>query len=92
VASAGPRSGTGAPHPFRDRFLSLAAEVLEITADELTDDLGPASFGQWTSLKHLQLVAAVERAYGIRLSPREIRSFNTLGGLAGLIASKGIET
>jgi len=91
VAPTDPRSSSGAPRSFEGPFLSLAAEVLEITPDELADDLGPASFGQWTSLKHLQLVAAVERAYGICLSPREIRSFHTLGELARLIASKGIE-
>jgi acyl carrier protein len=70
----------------------LVAQVFEIAADEVTDDLGPATFGQWGSLQHIQLVAAVEQAYGISLSPREIRSFSTVAELSDLVASKGIAT
>jgi acyl carrier protein len=70
----------------------LVAEVLEIQADEVTDDLGPAISGQWGSLQHIQLVAAVEHAYDIRLSPREIRSFSTFAELSDIVARKGITT
>jgi acyl carrier protein len=64
--------------------------VLEIEADEVTDDLGPATSGQWSSLRHIQLVAAIEQAYNICLSPREIRSFSTYSELSDIVASKGI--
>lgn len=70
----------------------VVAGVFEIAADEVTDDLGPATFGQWGSLQHIQLVAAVEQAYGIQLSPREIRSFSTVAELSDLLASKGMAT
>lgn len=70
----------------------LVGRVFEIPADEVTDDLGPATFGQWGSLQHIQLVAAVEQAYGISLSPREIRSFSTVAELSNLVASKGVAT
>jgi acyl carrier protein len=46
---------------------AIVAQVLEIDVDEVTDDLGPATTGQWNSLRHIQLAAAVERAYAIRL-------------------------
>jgi acyl carrier protein len=71
---------------------ALVAQVLEITADEVTDDLGPATSGRWGSLKHIQIVAAVEQAYNIRLSPREIRSFSTFAELSDIVASKEAAT
>jgi acyl carrier protein len=76
-----------------DRLSSLraiVADVLEIEADEITDDLGPATSGQWNSLRHIQLVAAIEREYNICLSPREMRSFSTYSELADIVTNKGI--
>jgi acyl carrier protein len=71
---------------------AIVAHVLEIDVAEITDDLGPATSGQWSSLRHIQLVAAIEQAYDIRLSPREIRSFSTYAELSEIVASKGITT
>lgn len=71
---------------------AVVAKVFEISAEEVTDDLGPATFGQWGSLQHIQIVAGVEQAYGISLSPREIRSFGTVAELSNILASKGIAT
>ena len=71
---------------------AVVAQVFEISAEEVTDDLGPATFGQWGSLQHIQIVAGVEQAFGIRLSPREIRSFGTVAELSSILASKGIAT
>jgi acyl carrier protein len=83
------RSGVPADRPAASSLRSLVAEVLEIRAEDISDDLGPATFGRWTSLKHIELVAAVEHAYGIRFSPREIRSFSTFGELLGIVSGKG---
>ena len=70
---------------------TIVAQVLELEPDEITDDLGPATAGQWNSLRHVQLVAAIEQAYDIRLSPREIRSFSTYSELSHIVAAKGID-
>jgi acyl carrier protein len=73
-------------------LLAVVGQILEIPLDRVTDDVGPATSGQWTSLKHIQLVAAVEDAYDVRLTPREIRSIRTVGQLRGILASKGVVT
>jgi acyl carrier protein len=80
--------GDGAGHRS---LRAIVARVLEMKADEITDDLGPATSGRWDSLRHVQLVAAIEQAYKIRLSPREIRSFSTYSELTGIVASKGAD-
>lgn len=66
----------------------IVARVLAISSEDVTEDLGPRSAGGWTSLKHVQLIAAVEDAYGIKFTPREIRSVRTVGTLRGLIKTK----
>ena len=72
------------------RFLAVVAEVLGLPAEGVNDDMGPATFGQWTSLRHIQHVAAMEDAYGVHFSPREVRSVRTVGGLRDILGSKGI--
>ncbi len=67
----------------------LLAEVLELHRSQITDELGPATSGSWTSLRHVQIVSAVHRAYGVRLQPREVRSIRTVGDIRGLLLARG---
>jgi acyl carrier protein len=67
----------------------LVATVLELPAADVGDDVGPATHDSWTSLRHFQLVVAVEETFGISLSRAEIRSVRTVGDLRRLIAGKG---
>lgn len=70
------------------RFEQIVATVLEIPEQAVVDELGPALLGQWTSLRHIRLVAAMEDAYGIKFASREIRSLRTVGELRELVRTK----
>ncbi|CAM5737945.1 hypothetical protein STENM223S_11691 [Streptomyces tendae] len=65
------------------------AEVLGIGEDEITDDTGPAVNAEWTSLRHVQIVAAVNRQFGVRLTPRQARSCRSVGDLRQVLAERG---
>lgn len=71
-------------------FEDLLADVLELPRIQVTDDLGPATTSAWTSLRHVQIVSAVQREYGVRLAPREIRSIRCVGDLRQLLLGKGV--
>jgi acyl carrier protein len=64
-----------------DRLSGVVAAVLGLPVDEVSDEVGRGTLPEWTSLRHLQLVAAVEDAFGTSLSPREIRAVATVGDL-----------
>ena len=68
---------------------SLVAAVLDVPAASVDADTGPASEGNWTSLRHLQIVTAVQREYGVSLTPRQIRSVRCVGDLQDIIAGAG---
>jgi acyl carrier protein len=57
----------------------------ELTISESTtaDDVAG-----WDSLSHINLVLAVERGFGIRLTTREVRGMKNVGDLVELIAKK----
>lgn len=66
----------------------LVAEVLQMPVAEVSEDTGPATTAAWTSLRHVQIVARVEQAYGVRLTAREARGCRTVGALRGVLARR----
>lgn len=72
-------------------IVDLVAEVLDVEPAELTDDAGPGTVANWTSLRHVQLVVALEETYGVTLTPDEIRSLRSIGDIRAVLAGRGIE-
>ncbi|HEX6872525.1 MAG TPA: acyl carrier protein [Micromonosporaceae bacterium] len=66
------------------------AEILELPAAEITDDLGPATYAGWTSLRHVQVISAVQRRYGVRVPPREARAIRSVGDLRRWLIEAGV--
>jgi len=71
-------------------FEEWTASVLEVPAEQITDELGPATCGGWTSLRHVQLVGEAQRRYGVRLTPRQVRSVRCIGDLREVLVSYGV--
>ncbi|WP_438951513.1 AMP-binding protein [Porticoccus sp.] len=59
--------------------LSLAASSFKRSAADLELTSGPENTVGWDSLAHMELVVALEKQFGIRLSPREIMQIDSLG-------------
>ena len=63
-------------------------EELEVDDLQLTDETTADDVGEWDSLSHVQLVVALEKAFGIKFSSREILSWDNVGDLIDCIAGK----
>ena len=63
----------------------VVAEVLGAGHAEVTGTTGPSTDARWTSLRHLQVVAAVRRVYGVQLSPRQVRAVRSVDDLRLLV-------
>jgi len=63
-------------------------EELEIEDLELNDETTADDVDGWDSLSHIQLVAAMEEAFGIEFSSREILSWDNVGDLIDSIQKK----
>lgn len=61
----------------------LIAAILGAEPSEITDDRALNSFADWSSLRQVQLIAALESAYGVRLTVREIKGLRTVADLRG---------
>jgi acyl carrier protein len=71
-------------------FNQLVATVLEVPVADVADDTGPATHSNWTSIRHLQLIVAIEEQYGLSFSREEIRSVRSVGDLRRGLLSRGV--
>lgn len=71
-------------------FTELVAATLDVPAVEVHDELGPATHADWTSVKHLQLIIALEDHYGLSFTRDEIRSIRTIRDVRHGLRSKGV--
>jgi len=76
----------------RNEILKRVEEIFreELEQDELvlTDETTAEDVEGWDSLSHVQLVAAMEEAFGIEFKSREILSWDNVGDLIDSIEKK----
>lgn len=76
----------------RSDILSKVQEVfrdeLEVEDLVLTDETTADDVEEWDSLSHVQLVVALEKAFGIKFTSREILSWDNVGDLVDCISKK----
>lgn len=70
------------------RVEDIFREELEQSDLVLTDETTAEDVEGWDSLSHVQLVAAMEEAFGIEFKSREILSWENVGDLIDSIQKK----
>ncbi len=70
----------------------VVAQVLNEPAANMTNDTSPNTVNGWDSMRHLELVMAVETRFGIQFDMAEIVTINSLGSFRNLLHKKGIAT
>jgi acyl carrier protein len=70
------------------RVEEIFREELELDDLVLTDETTADDVEEWDSLSHVQLVAAMEEAFGIEFKSREILSWENIGDLIDSIEKK----
>ncbi|MBB4806624.1 acyl carrier protein [Chryseobacterium defluvii] len=62
----------------------------ELDNDEIiiTPETTANDIEEWDSLSHIQLIVAVEKAFGVRFTSSEIQSWNNVGEMVETIMSK----
>jgi acyl carrier protein len=77
--------------PLTLRLTQVFREVFDDQALELRDTMVASDVRGWDSLHHVKLVVAIERAFAVKFSNREIVSWRNVGdmrrALEGRLAS-----
>ena len=70
------------------RLKDLAADTFDLDPDDIPDDAAAGTLPAWTSLGHLQFMAAVEQEFGVRLTLEEMLSVQSLPALVELLRNR----
>ncbi len=68
-----------------DRIRSIVAAVLRVPADALVDAASPDSIVGWDSLRHMQLVLALEEAFGVQFAVEDMEAMYTVGAIVEIV-------
>jgi acyl carrier protein len=68
-----------------NRVREIAGDVLEAP---VTAESTPGSVESWDSVRHLNLILALEDEYGFQFLPEEMDEAKSIGQIARLVSSK----
>ncbi|MDP3150189.1 MAG: acyl carrier protein [Ignavibacteria bacterium] len=71
-----------------DRLKEVILKELELKEYDLKDETVASEVPGWDSLNHINIILAIEKAYGIKFKGLEILKAKNIGDLQKLIDSK----
>lgn len=72
-------------------FKEIISKNLELNQEEVTMELSPQNNSEWTSLKQVRLITALENEYGIKFTFKEMKQLKNIASFVAVLKEKGIE-
>lgn len=69
---------------------NLLSEVLQIPSPAITDELTMKAVDAWDSLKHMELIVALEQSFDIQLSFDEIVAMQSVSEIKRVLRERGV--
>lgn len=66
----------------------LLAQTLQVPESGIADELTMNDVPAWDSLKHMELIVAIESAFGVELSFEEIVQMRSVGEIKAVLREK----
>ncbi len=73
-----------------DLLRSTVADVLGVAAADLTDDSSVDSIESWDSLNHLNIVMALEEAFGVQLSADDVIEMRSIATIRQILRANQV--
>jgi acyl carrier protein len=71
-----------------EQVRQIAADIFGLYPEDITPGASPDTIHTWDSVKHLNVVLAIEQALGTRFAPEEIEQIKDFGSLVELARKK----
>lgn len=68
---------------------TVVAEVLRVAPDSVGEETSMMTLPQWDSLKHMEIIFAIEDTYGLTLDGDEIAAMTSIPAIEALLRGKG---
>ena len=73
-----------------ERVYDIVSSMLRVPRASLGPDSSPDTLPQWDSLRHLQIVLALEEALGLHLTVEEIEAMQSMRVIIAIVESHGV--
>ena len=70
------------------RLNEIFVDILDLEEVALTEETCSDDIDEWDSLSHIQLIVAIEKAFGLKFKAQEMLSWNNVGAMVDCIQSK----
>jgi len=74
--------------PIFDRVRSIAADVLQAPASQITRESSTETIGSWDSVHHLNLILALEQEFDTQFDPEEIDKMTSIQRIVEAVENK----
>ena len=71
-----------------DQVVEIVASILRVPPASIDASTSPDTLPVWDSLRHLQIVLALEEAFGLQLSADEIEAMHSVRVIAAIIQER----
>ena len=76
---------------MEQRITALMADLFELKQEQVTDTLTMEQTAVWDSLKHMELIVALEQTFETDFTFDEIVAMKTLNDIKGILREKGLD-
>ena len=72
------------------QLYNLVGKVLDVEPSLLNDESNAQNTPKWDSLRHIEVLFAIENAFHVRFTMPEISGLRKLGDIRNLLATKNV--
>jgi acyl carrier protein len=72
------------------KFYEIVGGILGVDPTTLNQQSNASNVPQWDSLRHIEVIFAIESAYQVRFTMPEIASLRNLGDMRQVLLSKNV--
>lgn len=73
---------------MRNEVLKIISQIMNLPIDQLNDDSSPETIANWDSLKHMNLILALEEKFAVAFSDDEIVSMLSVKSIVEILSKK----
>jgi acyl carrier protein len=73
---------------LEEKLKDVFAQQLNIAAADVSDAASPSTVAAWDSLKHVELILAIEDAFGVVFDAAEVFGLTSFGGILAQLGAK----
>jgi acyl carrier protein len=73
---------------IHEKLTGIFRDVFDKPTLEISNSMTAADVDNWDSLTHINLIVAVEKAFGVRFTTKEVKNLANVGDFIDLIAKR----